>query len=50
LEEIDESAFWLEFIKDENMIKNESIESLINEAGELKAIFYSSRKTARLKK
>jgi four helix bundle protein len=38
LEEIDESAFWLEFIKDEKLINNESIASLIDEAGELKAI------------
>ena len=37
LEEID--AFWLEFIKDEKLIKNESIVSLIGEAGELKGIF-----------
>jgi len=50
LEEIDESAFWLEFIKDEKLIKNESLSSLINEANELKAIFYTSRKTARSNK
>lgn len=50
LEEIDESVFWLEFINDEKLIPLKSIDSLINEAGELKAIFYSSRKTARLKK
>lgn len=49
LEEIDESGFWLEFIRDEKLIPKESITSLINEAGELKAIFYSSRKTARSK-
>lgn len=50
LEEIDESGFWLEFIKEENLIPNESLAPLIIEAGELKAIFYSSRKTARSKK
>jgi len=50
LEEIDESAFWLEFIRDENLIGNEALVSLIGEAGELKAIFYTSRKTARSKK
>ncbi len=49
LEEIDESAFWLEFIRDENLISDESVVSLIDEAGELKAIFYTSRKTARSK-
>ena len=47
LEEADESAFWLEFIKDEKLVKNESLSSLLDEANELKAIFYSSRKTAR---
>ena len=47
LEEVDESAFWLEFIKDEKLIKDKSLNSLIDEANELKAIFYTSRKTAR---
>jgi four helix bundle protein len=47
LEEVDESAFWLEFIKDEKLVKNKSLASLIDEANELKAIFYTSRKTAR---
>ena len=47
LEEVDESAFWLEFIKDEKLVKNKSLSSLIDEANELKAIFYTSRKTAR---
>ena len=47
LEEADESFFWLEFIKDEQLINEESIVPLIDEANELKAIFYSSRKTAR---
>ena len=47
LEEADESAFWLEFIKDEKLVKNKSLASLFDEANELKAIFYTSRKTAR---
>jgi len=50
LEEIDESVFWLEFIKDEKLIKNELLPSLLDEANELKAIFYTSRKTARSNK
>jgi len=50
LEEIDESVFWLEFIKDEKLIKNELLSSLLDEANELKAIFYTSRKTARSNK
>ena len=47
LEEVDESAFWLEFIKDERLVRKELLDSLISEANELKAIFYTSRKTAR---
>jgi four helix bundle protein len=50
LEEVDESAFWLEFIKDEKLFKHETLASLIDEANELKAIFYTSRKTARSNK
>ena len=45
IEEVDESLFWLEFIVDENLIKRELISSLTKEAGELTAIFISSRKT-----
>ena len=47
LEEADESLFWLEFIKDEQLINEGSMSPLMDEASELKAIFYSSRKTAR---
>jgi four helix bundle protein len=46
IEEVDESAFWLEFIIDEKLIKEEKVIPLLNEAKELKAIFISSRKTA----
>ena len=46
LEEADESAFWLEFILDENLINKDSVLPLLNEARELTAIFFSSRKTA----
>ncbi len=45
IEEADESLFWLEFILEENLIKKERIESLVQEAGELTAIFIASRKT-----
>lgn len=45
IEEVDESLFWLEFIVDENLIEKELISALIKEAGELTAIFISSRKT-----
>jgi four helix bundle protein len=47
IEEADESYFWLEFIVDENMIKRDLVDPLLREAGELTAIFISSRKTAR---
>ena len=47
IEEADESYFWLEFIIDENLLKNHLVEPLVKEADEITAIFISSRKTAR---
>jgi four helix bundle protein len=47
LEEADESAFWLEFITDEKIMKEERVASLLKEANELLSIFYASRKTAK---
>jgi four helix bundle protein len=49
LEETDESAFWLEFIIDENLLKENLVKPLLQEAEELTAIFASSRKTATTK-
>ena len=49
LEEADESAFWLEFIIDEQLLKRNLVEPLLQEANELTAIFFSSRKTAKKK-
>jgi four helix bundle protein len=49
LEEIDEAAFWLEFIIDESLLKKNLVKPLIEEAEELTAIFASSRKTASTK-
>jgi four helix bundle protein len=46
-EEVDESAFWLEFLTDEGLIKTHRVEPLLKEADELTAIFMASRKTAR---
>ncbi len=46
IEEVDESAFWLEFIVDEQLMKKDLVQPLLDEANELKAIFVSSRKTA----
>jgi four helix bundle protein len=48
LGESDESSFWLEFIIDENLAEKRYIEPLLKEADELTAIFFSSRKTARI--
>ena len=47
LEEADESFFWLEFIIDEELLKKELVDPLLEEAKELTAIFVASRKTAR---
>ncbi|MGB9440119.1 MAG: four helix bundle protein [Desulfobacterales bacterium] len=49
LEEADESAFWLEFIIDENLLKEKMVNPLLKEAEELTAIFASSRMTASTK-
>ena len=49
IEEADESAFWLEFIIEEKLLKRTLVEPLLKEAAELTAIFFSSRKTARSK-
>jgi four helix bundle protein len=46
LEEADETAFWLEFIVDENLLKEKLVKPLLKEAEALTAIFASSRKTA----
>ena len=46
IEESDESAFWLELILDEKLLKANSVDPLFKEANELTSIFISSRKTA----
>ena len=50
LEEADESAFWLDFIIDEQLIAEERVRPLFNEATELTAIFTKSRITAQKNK
>jgi len=47
LKEVDESHFWLEFIVDEQVLREDLVLPLLTEAEELTAIFISSRKTAR---
>lgn len=45
IEEADESEFWLEFAKDENILSSEISNPLIQEAHELASIFISSRRS-----
>lgn len=45
LEEIDEAQFWIEFLLEEDLMTKTKVESVLKEAGELKAIFYATRKT-----
>ena len=47
IEEADESCFWMEFIIDETLMDEKKVKPLLNEADQLKAIFITSRKTAR---
>ncbi|WP_423126491.1 four helix bundle protein [Gaoshiqia sp. Z1-71] len=49
IEEVDESDFWMEFAKDENLISESETISLMKEAKELTAIFIASRKTIQQK-
>jgi len=46
IEEVDESAFWLEFVIDEDLLPKEKTALLLKEAQELTAIFIASQKTA----
>ena len=45
IEEVDESAFWLELLIEENLTDQEVSTKLYNEALELTKIFVASRKT-----
>jgi four helix bundle protein len=48
-EEIDESLFWLESIKDLNLIPEKKLSSIIKESVELASILAAARKTMQLK-
>ncbi|MFY7964349.1 MAG: four helix bundle protein [Chitinophagaceae bacterium] len=48
-EEIDESLFWLESIKDLNIITEKKLSSIIKETAELASILAAARKTMQLK-
>ncbi|MDI6448209.1 four helix bundle protein [Anaerobaca lacustris] len=47
LEEADESAFWMEFAAEEDLVAQSAVGRLLGEAQELTAIFAAARKTAR---
>ena len=47
LEECDESQFWMEMLIDSGMVPQKRLKPLLDEAGELTAIFTASRITAR---
>jgi four helix bundle protein len=49
LEETDETAFWLEIIKEANILPSSRIEPLLKEADELCAIFFTTIDSARKK-
>jgi len=50
LEESDETIFWIEFALEENLISASKVKLLLQEANELKAIFFAARKTLSLKR
>jgi four helix bundle protein len=47
VEETDESAFWIEFLVEEDILPLKKCKTLLNEACELTSIFVASRKTAK---
>ncbi len=47
VEETDESVFWLEMLVDLEIVSQEKMDSLLQEANELLAIFAASQRTAR---
>ncbi len=46
VEEADETQFWLEVLRDSNLIKTNLVEDLLKESGELTAIMTSSKLSA----
>ena len=45
IEELDESRFWIEFLRDEEVLSPERCQNELTEANELLSIFISSRMT-----
>ena len=50
LEETDETIFWMVFSSEEKLIQRSKIKLLLEEANELKAIFFTARKTLNSKR
>ena len=46
-EEADESVFWLEFLADAGLVRQERLRDLISEARQITAIFVASRSTVK---
>ena len=49
IKEVDESAYWLELLVNEGIVKEKEPESLLNEAHQLSAIFNAAQSAARKK-
>jgi four helix bundle protein len=47
VEEADENEFWLELIIEANLLKKESVQTLLKETNELIVIFVSTRKSSK---
>lgn len=47
VEEADETIFWLELLVETDIVKENRLEGLLNEARELTAIFTAARRTSR---
>jgi len=47
IEEADETVFWLEMLRDSGIVKPMKVDSMLDEANQLLAIFTASRRTAK---
>jgi len=47
IEEADETVFWLEMLRDSGIVKPTKLDSMLDEANQLLAIFTASRRTAK---
>jgi hypothetical protein len=47
VEETDETVFWLEFLIDTGVVRQERLDGLLAEANELLAIFAAAQRTAK---